>query len=122
MDRRLELQTLLENLLDSLNYDVKDEDIENKEAFEQTYGKFVYFQPPENVKIKHPCIIYTRDTGKTKFADDTPYSHHTQYLLTVIDKNPVSRILSKIAMLPMCVHVQHYTKDNFNHDVFNLYY
>lgn len=118
MDRRLELQTLLENLLDSLN----DEDIENKEAFEQTYGKFVYFQPPENVKIKHPCIIYTRDTGKTKFADDKPYSHHTQYLLTVIDKNPVSRILSKIAMLPMCVHVQHYTKDNFNHDVFNLYY
>lgn len=99
-----------------------DEAIENDGAFDPIGDAYVYFQPPENVKLRYPCIIYKRNSGKTKFADDTPYSHHTQYLLIVIDKNPVSRILSKIAMLPMCVHVQHYTKDNFNHDVFNLYY
>jgi hypothetical protein len=80
----------------------------------------VYFQPPED--IQYPCIIYSRNLGVTKFADNQPYSHHIGYKVTVIDPNPDSEIPGKVSNLPMCIFDRHYTADNLNHDVYNLYY
>ena len=99
-----------------------DEAIENDGAFDPIGDAYVYFQPPENVKLRYPCIIYKRNSGKTTFANDKPYNHRMSYTVTVVDTNPDSKIPGEVVKLPMCVHVQHYTKDNFNHDVFNLYY
>lgn len=45
-----------------------------------------------------------------------------RYELTVIDKNPDSDILDRVASLPMCAFERHYTADNLNHDVYNIYY
>ena len=56
------------------------------------------------------------------FADNQPYALHDRYQVTAIYRNPDSEIPSKIAQLPMCSHERHYTKDNLNHDVFNLYF
>ena len=33
----------------------------------------VYFQPPTNIKLEYPCIVYKRDFADTEFADDNPY-------------------------------------------------
>ena len=82
----------------------------------------VYFQPPENLKLSYPCIVYARNSGDTQFADDSPYAYTKRYGLTVIDKNPDSEILDKIATLPMCTFDRHYTADNLNHDTYNLYF
>jgi hypothetical protein len=102
MGSRVQLQALLEDLLGSRN---------------------VYFQPPETVKLGYPCIIYSRGViGKTQFANDKPYKHAVRYSVTVIDANPDSNILDKIASLPMCVFERHFTKDNLHHDIYNLYY
>lgn len=101
MGRRLDLQTLLETLLGTRN---------------------VYFQPPETTKLGYPCIVYSRNSSKTTFADDRPYNHQMQYTIIVIDKNPDSEIPQKVAMLPMCIFERNYTSDNLNHDVYNLYY
>lgn len=101
MGRRLELQTLFEDLLGTRN---------------------VYFQPPANIKIQYPCIIYHRDTIDTKFADDKPYSHTKRYEVMVIDRDPDSEIPDKVAELPMCTHNRFYVADNLNHDVFNIYF
>lgn len=102
MRNRIELQSLLEETLGSRN---------------------VYFQPPETVKLNYPCIIYSRGvTGRTEFANDKPYQHRVRYSVIVIDKNPDSPILDKIASLPMCAFERHYTADNLNHDIYNLYY
>ena len=56
------------------------------------------------------------------FADNINYRYYIQYDVMVIDKNPDSEILSKIAALPLCKHNRHYTLNNLNHDVFTLYY
>lgn len=101
MGLRLDLQTLLEEILGSEN---------------------VYFQPPETVKLVYPCIIYSRNSGDVDFADNINYRYYIQYDVMVIDKNPDSEILSKIAALPLCKHSRHYTLNNLNHDVFTLYY
>ena len=82
----------------------------------------VYFQPPENLKIQYDCIIYERSEIEAIHADNAPYRLLDRYQVTVIYKNPDSDLPHRIAMLPMCVHDRHFTADNLNHDVFNLYY
>lgn len=82
----------------------------------------VYFQPPTNVQLQYPCIIYKRDFADTKFADNGPYAYKKRYMITVIDQNPDSEITEKIALLPMSLFNRFYTVDNLNHDVFSLYF
>lgn len=82
----------------------------------------VYFQPPPNVALAYPCIVYSRDLSQTVFADNSPYSYAQRYQVILIDKNPDSEIHAKIAALPMCLFTRFYTADNLNHDVFNLFF
>jgi hypothetical protein len=88
----------------------------------KTFTDNVYFQPPENVKLEYPCIVYHRDFADTKFADDQPYAHKKRYMITVIDRDPDSEIPSKVAAMPMSLFNRFYTADNLNHDVFNVYF
>jgi hypothetical protein len=101
MGSRLELQDVLEDVLGSPN---------------------VYYQAPASVQMVYPCIRYSRYVGDTKFAADKPYLHSIQYEVMVIGKDPDSPTLATLAMLPTCVFVRHYTADNLNHDVYNLYF
>lgn len=96
--------------------------IELQEKLEELLGsENVYFQPPETLKMKYPCIVYKRNGGDSDYADDYPYSYRFRYSVTVIDRNPDSLIPGKIASLPMCRIDRHFTADNLNHDVFILY-
>lgn len=101
MERRLQLHQILTGILGSEN---------------------VYFQTPESTRMKYPCIVYQRNAADTKFADDKPYLKMKRYTVTVIDKDPDSKIPDKIAALPLCTFNRHYTVDNLNHDIYNLYY
>lgn len=82
----------------------------------------VYFQPPTNIQIQYPCIVYKRDFADTKFADNQPYAYKRRYMVTVIDQNPDSEIPGKVAALPMSLFNRFYTVDNLNHDVYSVYF
>jgi len=99
MSRRLKLQTLLEELLGSRN---------------------VYFQPPESVKMKYPAIVYGLEDIENTFANDGVYLSQRKYSVTVIDEDPDSPIVGKVASLPSCRFNRHFKSDNLNHDVFTL--
>ena len=101
MPSRLELQTLLEELLESRN---------------------VYFQPPTSVKMKYPAIVYGLEDIENAFANDGVYLSKRKYLVTVIDEDPDSEIVVRISQLPTCRFNRHFESDNLNHDVFTLYY
>lgn len=101
MERRIELQRLLEDVLDSRN---------------------VYFQPPESVKMSYPAIVYSRGGIDNTFANNTVYMQKLRYEITVIDEDPDSDIVGKVSKLPSCSFNRHFEKDNLNHDVFILYY
>jgi len=83
---------------------------------------YVYFQPPETLKINYPCIVYKRSSAITKFANDFPYICEMRYQVIVIDENPDSEIPEKIAALPKCIFDRHYIMGNLNHDVYEIYY
>ncbi len=65
-------------------------------------SRHVYFQPPENIRLTYPCIVYERSSIDTNFADNNPYTNKKRYTVTVIDKNPDSVIPDKVAAVPMC--------------------
>ena len=88
----------------------------------ETITPNVYFQPPSNVKMQYPCIIYHRDYADTEFAGNAPYRLTKRYMVTVVDRDPDSAIPDTVAMLPMCTFNRFYTADNLNHDVYNLFF
>lgn len=82
----------------------------------------VYFQPPSNVQMNYPAIVYERDRADSRFADDKPYTVTRQYSVKLIAKNPDDAIFEALAALPMCAHERFFVVDNLNHDVFNIYF
>ena len=98
---RIDLQTILEKLLGSRN---------------------VYFQPPASVQMKYPCIVYSRNDGRTEFADNEPYRVTKRYEVTYISRNPDDTVIDEIAKLPMSIYDRHYTADNLHHDTFQIYF
>lgn len=101
MATRLDLQTLLEDILQSRN---------------------VYYQPPESVKMQYDAIRYSRANIENTFANDSVYKQDNAYEIIVIYRDPDSELPMKISRLPKCRHDRHYTADNLNHDVFTLYW
>lgn len=101
MGKQIQLQQLLEELVESEN---------------------VYFQPPPTFKMEYPCIVYSRNNIVTTFANDKPYNHVTGYQLKVLDYEPDGNFIKKVSTLPMCSFERHYTVDNLNHDVYNIFY
>lgn len=85
-------------------------------------GAKAYFQPPANIVMTYPCIVYNRDRAETVFADNSPYHNTKRYQVTVIDRDPDSDIPDKVQLLPMCLHERFFAADDLNHDVYNIYF
>lgn len=85
-------------------------------------GCKVYFQPPSNISMTYPCIVYKRNYAQTEHADNALYSRVKRYQVQVITRDPDSEIPDDVAKLPMCSFDRFYIADNLNHDVFNLYF
>ena len=101
MGRRLDLDSQLRSLLGSDN---------------------VYFQPPESIVLKYPCIIYKRESNDVKFADGAPYAIRRKYSLLLIDRNPDTTLPDTISALPLCKPGSFYQFENLNHYPFTIYY
>lgn len=96
---RVELQTILEGITEN-----------------------VYFQPPNNIQLNFPCIMYQRDTTETEYANNSSYRRTKGYQVTVIDRNPDSVLPDVVEELPMCAFDRFFTADNLNHYVFTIFF
>lgn len=83
----------------------------------------VYFQPPENLKLTYPCIVYERTNALTNYADNNPYLITKRYTITLITKSADNdQYLDKLLELPMCTFDREFKSDGLVHDVFNIYF
>lgn len=101
MGTRLDLQRQFEEILGSTN---------------------VYFQPPESIKLKYPCIIYSLADIYTRNADDLHYTMHKIYNVTVISRDPDNDIAESILKMSKTRFDRRYVADNLYHDILTLYY
>lgn len=82
----------------------------------------VYFQPPENIKLKYPCIIYSFETVDVKKGNNKNYKKKKAYSLMLIHTDPDNEIYDKLVDLLYCSLNNNYTSDNLYHYSFTLYY
>ena len=101
MDRRLKLQELLVDILESPN---------------------VYFQPPPSVQMQYPAIRYSLSRIANRHANNGVYNQNDAYEIILMDFDPDSEFREKISRLPMCSFDRSYTSDGLNHYVFTLYF
>ena len=82
----------------------------------------VYYEPPENVRLIYPCIIYERTSGRSSYSNNLPYSFDFRYKVTIISKDPDDRMVEKLASTQECCSFDRaYQSDNLYHSVFTLY-
>ena len=101
MVSRLELQTMLEDILGSRN---------------------VYYQPPSSVTMNYPAIVYAIDGIDNSFANNQVYSQSYSYQITVMAEDPDSEIVETISKLPKCRYVRQFASDGLNHTIFKLFF
>lgn len=81
----------------------------------------VYYQPPESMKLKYPCIIYSMNTIKTQKADNRSYTMEVAYSVRYVTLDPDDPVIFKIAELKYCSSGNHYAKDNLHHYPYTIY-
>lgn len=94
----------------------------HKRLIELFGSENVYFQPPGNLNMEYPAIVYSREDIDGKFADDAAYLLRVRYQIVVIDKRPDNEVINKLLRLSLCSYNRHYISDNLHHDVFTLYF
>ena len=82
----------------------------------------VYFQPPESIKINYPAIIYSRMDVNNVHADDNIYNQKVSYKVTIVDEDPDSEIVERMAQFKYASFDRHYTANGLNHDQFTVVY
>jgi hypothetical protein len=82
----------------------------------------VYFQPPTNVSMRYPAIVYNLSDIENRHADDGVYSFTNQYQITLIDRNPETDVVYKINQLQTANFIRSYSSDNLNHWVFEIFF
>lgn len=82
----------------------------------------IYFQPPENIKLKYPAIIYSIDDIDNRFAGNKVYNQERAYQIIVVDKDPDSIIVDDISTMDGIAFVRSYISDNIYHTVFKKYF
>ena len=96
---RLELQAILEGILEN-----------------------VYFQPPTNIQMQYPCIVYSRDGTSLDHANNELYRHAKRYQVTVIDRDPDTVFADVVERLPYSAFERFFAVDDLNHYVYNLFF
>lgn len=84
---------------------------------------YVYFEPPESVKLHYDCIVYERSAGDTDFANNMPYRFKMRYTVTVISRKADNPLVGKLATsLPSILYDRHFVNNGLHHDVFSVWY
>lgn len=101
MDRRLELQHMLEDMLGSRN---------------------VYYQPSASVTMNYPAIKYSKENIQSTYANDSSYLKRNRYQIIVIDRKPDNEVISQLLDWQFSQYSNHYVSENLHHDVITLYF
>lgn len=87
----------------------------------KTMCAHVYFQPPPSQQLQYPAIIYSLSGINKENANNSVYLQSRVYEVIVIDADPESIIVNKMAEDPKTTFVRSYVVNNLYHTVFKIY-
>ena len=82
----------------------------------------VWFQPPDNVQLTYPCIIYEMTDSSNQYADDNAYNVFVTYNVMYITDDPdnIEEILSKIMAIPYATFIRTQIVEGLYHLYFDI--
>lgn len=82
-----------------------------------------YFEPPADIEMIYPCIVYNYTNDLDVFADNMHYQSAQRYTVTVIDEDPDSKIPNRLKnRLPYCTSDRNFKSDSLSNFVHTLFY
>lgn len=84
-------------------------------------SKNVYFQPPENIKLKYPCIVYSLSELDSQFADNLGYRNSIAYTVILISRSPINNTAIELGKIPYSRFDRFYIFENLNHYSYKIY-
>jgi hypothetical protein len=81
----------------------------------------VYYDPPESVKMKYPCFVYTLSKINKTEANNSSYLQHSRFDITFIRKQADSEVVDRLLHVKYCEHNRTFKSNDLYHDVFTLY-
>lgn len=81
----------------------------------------VYFQPPEDLKMKYPCVRYSLSDDKRLYAGNSIYNKKDRYSVTLITRDPDDASFEVIREFPYTYFDRAYVADNLHHYVFQIF-
>lgn len=82
----------------------------------------VYFDPPESIRMKYPCIVYELDKLDKRNADNLGYLIDHRYEVKYISRDPDNTVKDDLLKLEYCSFDRRFVSDNLYHDCFDLYF
>ena len=82
----------------------------------------VYFQPPENLQIQYPCIVYSLNGHYDLHANNDTYYRRREYDMVYITHDPDDAMIETLSDLPFCSLGKAYSADNLHHYSYTIYY
>jgi len=81
----------------------------------------VYYEPPENLKLVYPCIVYFRETYDPLHANNGKYRvwprYRITYISTTVDDSILDDLLYEFTYIR---HTNHFVAEKLHHDVYEL--
>lgn len=95
----------------------------HEELCEVLGSRNVYFQPPASVRLKYPCIVYSKTGADITYADDKAYNLIDEYTLQAISLDPDNDLARRLVFhFKMIRETRRFVVDNLYHDNLILYY
>lgn len=82
----------------------------------------VYFDPPESIKIKYPCIVYALGDHRESRAENAPYIKMKRYGLTYITQDADDPMVDTLEDLEYCHLNRPYKSDGLFCYAFDIYF
>lgn len=95
----------------------------------------IYYEPPANIQMKYPAIIYRLENYTSEKADNIKYLKHRSYTLILITCNPDDDLVdliydmatnedqdSGLLSLTYIRLNRHYVTENLHHYVFEIHF
>ena len=82
-----------------------------------------YYEPPANVRLQYPCVVYQRSNIHDTRANDGHYTRRLQFQVTTISLNPDDEWPQMILdYFPYARFNRSFNADGLNHNVILIYY
>lgn len=101
MDRRLDLHNILTSI-EGLNG--------------------VHYQPPSNVRLVYPCIVYSLAGREIRYADNGKYVAMSRFTVSLITRDPDDPKRQSLEDIRHSSFDRAYTADNLHHFVYTIYH